>query len=101
MTRITTIALALLLFWSPDTRADTRSEASDVCMRTVRKSAQYPSKAEFYPPEFVRTEEQGWSVIGRVDFMNGFGAMIPHWFVCDTSSDGKTVLTHLVWPEGR
>jgi hypothetical protein len=79
-----------------------RSEALTTCQQAVRRDAKFPSKADFYVLDtaIVELPGMGWQVTGKVDLMNGFGAMIPHNYLCETPPHGQTVLINLMLPEG-
>ncbi|EZI27600.1 hypothetical protein [Pseudomonas extremaustralis] len=53
-------------------------ERSDNCMRGLKEKAHYPSKVAF----LGQAEKSDLLISGRVEFMNGFGAMIPFKYEC-------------------
>ena len=65
---------------SPERKAE--NKAFKACYHAVRSQAKYPSAADFsyYEVERYRT---GYRVVGRVELLNAFGAMIPHRYVCE------------------
>jgi hypothetical protein len=67
----------------------------DACHKEVSAVAKYKSKARF--SETVVGPEDRKSnrveVSGTVDFMNGFGAMIPHKYTCIEYADGIGLVT--------
>ena len=80
------------------------SSASNLCLNSVRVAAQYPSKVDFYMLDHSRRQgdykgSQRWLVSGKVDLMNGFGAMIPHKYMCVVGLVGGTMIDFAVRPE--
>jgi hypothetical protein len=66
--------------------------------------AQYPSKVDFYffdhaSSETTHNGTPNWQVTGKADLMNGFGAMIPHEYVCYVSIKGDQLVEFWVVPE--
>lgn len=61
---------------------------SETCFNAVKKNSRYPSKAVFLENPNV------WAmgISGRVEFMNGFGAMIPYKYECQFYSGTSTTL---------
>ena len=64
---------------SPERKAERR--AFSACYGAVSRQAKYPSAADFGYYE-VGTYRGGHRVVGRVELLNAFGAMIPHRYVC-------------------
>ncbi len=56
-------------------------KAFSACFRAVSAQAKYPSAADFGYYE-VERYGSGYRVVGRVELLNAFGAMIPHRYVC-------------------
>ncbi len=86
MTRRTFLACVLLAQLvvsgcdeSPERKAERR--AFSACYGAVSRQAKYPSAADF---GYYEVERRGnsYRVVGRVELMNAFGAMIPHRYVC-------------------
>ena len=65
---------------SPERKAE--KKALSACFRAVRSQAKYPSAADV-GYHTVERYGSGYRVVGRVDLLNAFGAMIPHRYVCD------------------
>ncbi len=61
------------------------------CQQAVLADVKYPSKAEFSLFNWDPLFKPGQIGEGRVDLMNGFGAMIPHKWQCVVKSDGVAV----------
>lgn len=79
---IAIISVMLLIFvllglasWVKDRKKAT--ELAEACHSEVKSQAKYPSKVAF-----TETNVDGSRVSGMVDFMNGFGGMIPHTYTC-------------------
>lgn len=86
-----------------DERADRHLLAQLACVKAVRRQVRFPTKAKFDPGLFqianvgpLVDDPSVVGVRGRVDLMNGFGAMIPHVYGCDVR--GETVLRVAVEP---
>lgn len=63
------------------------------CQSEVRKLAKYPSKAQFVIQDpIVSTGGVTQHVTGSVEFMNGFGAMIPQKYSCEVLEFSGTVM---------
>ncbi len=86
MTRRTFLACVLLASLvvagcdeSPERKAE--RSAFSACYGAVSRQAKYPSAADF---GYYEVERRGnsYRVVGRVELMNAFGAMIPHRYVC-------------------
>jgi hypothetical protein len=77
-------------------------DATMTCHDDVRSRAQYPSKADFYSLAFRSFPLAGvpgsWIIAGKVDLMNGFGAMIPHLYHCVW--EDRVLIEVTVRPEG-
>ena len=55
----------------------------DTCRSAVKGLARFSSKATFTKISHVQAEDgKNMQVLGNVDLMNGFGAMIPNVFTC-------------------
>ena len=55
----------------------------DTCRAAVKGLARFSSKATFTKISHVQAEDgKNTQVLGNVDLMNGFGAMIPNVFTC-------------------
>ncbi|MBI6563309.1 hypothetical protein YA0745_12045 [Pseudomonas synxantha] len=66
---------------------------SENCQSEVRKIAKYPSKAVFtYQDPIVNSGAVTQHLRGTVDFMNGFGAMIPHRYDCQIMEYSGTLI---------
>lgn len=61
---------------------------SESCFNAVKKTSRYPSKTVFLDTPDVLAN----GISGRVEFMNGFGAMIPHRYECQFYSNSSTTL---------
>ncbi len=68
-------------------------KAFSACFRAVSAQAKYPSAADFGYYE-VERYGTGYRVVGRVELLNAFGAMIPHKYVCK-HKDGRALLLSL------
>ena len=58
-----------------------------VCKQAVAEKAPYPTKVDFVERESTSLESTR-IIKGKVDFMNVYGAMIPHSFSCVVSEGG-------------
>lgn len=78
----------------------TTSERADYALRckdAVRAKANYGKNADFDFGYDIVKNGKGVFVKGGVNFMNGFGAMIPYTYVC--RYEGKTLVEALVGKE--
>lgn len=85
-----TLACVGFVSWLKDKQKDEAlaQSRSDTCFNAVKKTSRYPSKAVFLDsPSLLAT-----GMSGRVEFMNGFGAMIPHRYECEFYSGSSTAL---------
>ena len=81
---------------------DEKLNARQKCRDTVQFTSHFPTKASFYGSTLGRDVDVlpggGFTVRVRVDLMNGFGAMLPHSFVCTIGADGKLKLPLSITP---
>lgn len=61
-----------------------------VCKQAIAEKAPYPTKVDFVEREIIKFDSlRSLRIIkGKVDFMNVYGAMIPHSFSCVVSEGG-------------
>ena len=62
-----------------------------VCMIAIEQKVKYASKADFSATQKYTTENFAVTR-GMVDLMNGFGAMIPHTYLCRFDKKTKQLL---------
>lgn len=72
-------------------------ERSDNCLKGLKERSRYPSKAAF----LGEVEKSALQLRGRVEFMNGFGAMIPFKYECSFYVSSSSLLKEaLLRPDG-
>lgn len=64
-----------------DPEREAEREAVTACFRAVSTEAKFPSAADFGYYEVTKSGV-GYRVVGRVELLNAFGAMIPHRYAC-------------------
>ena len=69
---------------------DARWAAIEACRAAALRRATYPSKASFHAKvDALSDDSVNWTIVGKVDLMNDFGAAIPHRYACTVR--GETV----------
>jgi hypothetical protein len=80
------LGVGLVSFMKGQSKADELKEARiKYCFGEVRVLSRYPSKAVL----LGTSELSVTRISGRAEFMNGFGAMIPHRFECEFYSSSS------------
>jgi hypothetical protein len=91
---ISGIILMMVTAKRPMPDPEPTSNARALCRDAVTVSARFPSKVDFVfgSVESGKMANNNFLLRGQVEMMNGFGAMIPHTYECEISSDGQSVL---------
>lgn len=77
-------------------------DARLLCHEAVKATSKYPTKASFESISLERgvsaASDGGLEIVGRVELMNGLGALIPHSFRCSIDPAGQLRLPFAVSP---
>ncbi len=77
-------------------------QARQTCQDAVRQASKFPTKADFshvsLTHDVTKTSAGYVMVEGRVELMNGRGAMVPHLYVCTIGADGKLAVPPVIQP---
>lgn len=93
------VFLALLYFTEEWRKNKENSDLIAACQPDIRNAAKYPAKAIFTSAVVATSGTNSKQVSGKVEFMNGFGAMLPHVYKCEMTTNG-TVKSTYTNPEG-